>query len=252
MGGGKEPASTEESYRSGYERRTSKVQPRDPGKFRRAEDSTFDSPLQKQSHQLPPASTPPSHYAVRVSQSRLRELEQSLSQQHHGGQLFELQELQDDVEAEQSLRQTLRTDLSSASCEVSHKTVAPGLPAGSDPAFLRPCDELSGQPSCDEYDNRNGTIVSASSEGQKPNSTQQTHACYFITTLSILLVFGSTGFGIYWSIVFDAMGDGFTTASYIFGVGALPLGMWSATHWPKCTCWLRWSLPAQRLMSENS
>lgn len=67
-----------------------------------------------------------------------------------------------------------------------------------------------------------------------------TKACFFIILLGLLDISASLCFGVVWSIAKGSIGDGFTTASYILGVGAVTVGSWSASHWAACTCWSRW------------
>lgn len=52
-----------------------------------------------------------------------------------------------------------------------------------------------------------------------------------------LIVVGSATLGIYYSVRYDKMGDGFTAAGWIVATGTLLLAGPLARHYPSCSCW---------------
>lgn len=52
-----------------------------------------------------------------------------------------------------------------------------------------------------------------------------------------LIVAGSASLGIYYTVRFDKMGDGFTAAGWIVAIGTLALAGPLARHYPYCSCW---------------
>lgn len=52
-----------------------------------------------------------------------------------------------------------------------------------------------------------------------------------------LIISGSASLGIYYTLRFNRMGDGFTAASWIVAIGALALAGPLARHYPYCSCW---------------
>ncbi|KAF5983069.1 SesB, P-loop containing protein [Fusarium bulbicola] len=61
--------------------------------------------------------------------------------------------------------------------------------------------------------------------------------CYIICSIMALVVIGSGVLGMYYTIRFDRMGDGFTAASWIVAIGAMALAGPMARHYPHCSCW---------------
>ena len=61
--------------------------------------------------------------------------------------------------------------------------------------------------------------------------------CWILIFLVLSVALGSTAVGVYFSVVKHRMGDGFTTASWVVGVGALLLAGPIAYHYPHCKCW---------------
>ncbi|KAF5659774.1 hypothetical protein FCIRC_12368 [Fusarium circinatum] len=61
--------------------------------------------------------------------------------------------------------------------------------------------------------------------------------CYIMCSIMALVVIGSGVLGIYYTIRFDRMGDGFTAASWIVAIGAMALAGPMARHYPHCSCW---------------
>ncbi|KAF5640133.1 P-loop containing protein [Fusarium sp. NRRL 25303] len=61
--------------------------------------------------------------------------------------------------------------------------------------------------------------------------------CYIMCSIMVLVVIGSGGLGIYYTVQFDRMGDGFTAASWIVAIGAMALAGPMARHYPHCSCW---------------
>ncbi|KAF5568710.1 hypothetical protein FPHYL_2663 [Fusarium phyllophilum] len=61
--------------------------------------------------------------------------------------------------------------------------------------------------------------------------------CYIMCSIMILVVIGSGVLGIYYTVQFDRMGDGFTAASWIVAIGAMALAGPMARHYPHCSCW---------------
>ncbi|KAF5719547.1 hypothetical protein FMUND_4650 [Fusarium mundagurra] len=61
--------------------------------------------------------------------------------------------------------------------------------------------------------------------------------CYIICSIMALVVIGSGVLGIYYTVRFDRMGDGFTAASWIVAIGAMALAGPMARHYPHCSCW---------------
>lgn len=56
-------------------------------------------------------------------------------------------------------------------------------------------------------------------------------------SIMALVVIGSGVLGIYYTVQFDRMGDGFTAASWIVAIGAMALAGPMARHYPHCSCW---------------
>ena len=65
------------------------------------------------------------------------------------------------------------------------------------------------------------------------------------TTFLILSIFLGVYFTIQSSLYGYSMGDSFTLASYVFGVGAVLSAVISAYHFPRCKCWASSSLPIE-------
>lgn len=63
--------------------------------------------------------------------------------------------------------------------------------------------------------------------------------CYIICSAMLPIVIGSAILGIYYTVRFDKMGDGFTAAGWIVAIGTLALAGPVARHYPHCTCWSR-------------
>ncbi|CZR37979.1 uncharacterized protein FPRO_06830 [Fusarium proliferatum ET1] len=61
--------------------------------------------------------------------------------------------------------------------------------------------------------------------------------CYIMCSIMVLVVIGSGVLGIYYTVQFDRMGDGFTAASWIVAIGAMALAGPMARHYPHCLCW---------------
>ncbi|KAI1044093.1 hypothetical protein LB505_010534 [Fusarium chuoi] len=61
--------------------------------------------------------------------------------------------------------------------------------------------------------------------------------CYIMCSIMALVVIGSGVLGIYYTVQFDRMGDGFTAASWIVAIGAMALAGPMARHYPHCSCW---------------
>lgn len=61
--------------------------------------------------------------------------------------------------------------------------------------------------------------------------------CWILIFLVLVVTLGSTAIGVYFSVAKNAMGDGFTTAAWVVGVGALLLAGPIAYHYPHCKCW---------------
>ncbi|KAH6967227.1 hypothetical protein EDB82DRAFT_355502 [Fusarium venenatum] len=62
--------------------------------------------------------------------------------------------------------------------------------------------------------------------------------CYVFCFLMFLVIGGSASLGIYYSVRYDKMGDGFTAAGWIVAIGALILAGPLARHYPHCSCWV--------------
>jgi hypothetical protein len=63
--------------------------------------------------------------------------------------------------------------------------------------------------------------------------------CWILIFLVLAVALGSTAIGVYFSVAKNQMGDGFTTAAWAVGVGALLLAGPIAFHYPHCKCWKR-------------
>ncbi|KAG8670518.1 hypothetical protein FPOAC2_09880 [Fusarium poae] len=61
--------------------------------------------------------------------------------------------------------------------------------------------------------------------------------CYVLCFLMFLVIGGSASLGIYYSVRYDKMGDGFTAAGRIVAIGTLVLAGPLARHYPHCSCW---------------
>ncbi|SCN71865.1 uncharacterized protein FFB20_04054 [Fusarium fujikuroi] len=61
--------------------------------------------------------------------------------------------------------------------------------------------------------------------------------CYIMCSIMVLVVIGSGVLGIYYTVQFDRMGDGFTAASWIVAIGAMALAGRMARLYPHCSCW---------------
>jgi hypothetical protein len=61
--------------------------------------------------------------------------------------------------------------------------------------------------------------------------------CYAFCFLMFLIIGGSASLGIYYSVKYDKMGDGFTAAGWIVAIGTLILAGPLARHYPHCSCW---------------
>jgi hypothetical protein len=72
-----------------------------------------------------------------------------------------------------------------------------------------------------------------------PTGVYSIRTCYIICFVMFLIVVGSASLGIYYTVRFDKMGDGFTAASWIVAIGALSLAGPLARHYPHCSCWVR-------------
>jgi hypothetical protein len=63
--------------------------------------------------------------------------------------------------------------------------------------------------------------------------------CWILIFLVLTVAIGSTAIGVYFSVAKNQMGDGFTAAAWVVGVGALLLAGPIAYHYPHCQCWKR-------------
>jgi len=63
--------------------------------------------------------------------------------------------------------------------------------------------------------------------------------CWIIIFLVLTVALGSAAVGLYFSVGENKIGDGFTTATWVIGVGALLLAGPIAYHYPHCKCWKR-------------
>ncbi|SCO42673.1 uncharacterized protein FFMR_06898 [Fusarium fujikuroi] len=75
--------------------------------------------------------------------------------------------------------------------------------------------------------------------------------CYIMCSIMVLVVIGSGVLGIYYTVQFDRMGDGFTAASWIVAIGAMALAGPMARHYPHCSCW-RLKTPYYHAMHRTS
>ncbi|KAF5572559.1 P-loop containing protein [Fusarium pseudoanthophilum] len=75
--------------------------------------------------------------------------------------------------------------------------------------------------------------------------------CYIICSIMALIVIGSGVLGIYYTVRFDRMGDGFTAASWIVAIGVMTLAGPMARHYPRCSCW-RPTTPYYHAMQRTS
>jgi hypothetical protein len=71
----------------------------------------------------------------------------------------------------------------------------------------------------------------------RPTGIFKVRPCYIICFLMFLIIAGSASLGIYYTVRFDKMGDGFTAASWIVAIGTLALAGPLARHYPYCSCW---------------
>ena len=70
-----------------------------------------------------------------------------------------------------------------------------------------------------------------------PASFYLPRPCYIFCFLMFLIVAGSASLGIYYTVRYDKMGDGFTAAGWIVATGTLLLAGPLARHYPNCSCW---------------
>jgi hypothetical protein len=61
--------------------------------------------------------------------------------------------------------------------------------------------------------------------------------CWIIIILGGITIAGSFAVGLFYSIVKDQMGDGFTVAGWIIAVGTLAFAVPVTQHYPRCNCW---------------